>query len=89
MCARPYGRAGRCGFGGRGVTPSERTLDVTEVDFLPSEWTFRSDGVDFRLLLERTLECNLKTKVDFVSCEADFEMRPQSTLCHTEWTLEM
>jgi hypothetical protein len=20
MCARPYGRAGRCGYGGRGVT---------------------------------------------------------------------
>jgi hypothetical protein len=24
MCARPYGRARRCGFGGWGVTPQHR-----------------------------------------------------------------
>jgi hypothetical protein len=25
-CARPYGRAGRCGFGGQGVTSGTRAV---------------------------------------------------------------
>jgi hypothetical protein len=54
--------------------PSKWTLDATEVGFLPSEWTLDATEVDFRLPLERTLECDMKTEVDFVPCGVDFEM---------------
>jgi hypothetical protein len=39
---------------------------------------------------KRTLECDLKTEVDFVSCEADFDMRLwKSTLdCRVKQTLD-
>jgi hypothetical protein len=37
---------------------------------------------------ERTLECDLKTEVDFVPREADFEMRLEnrSRLCDAAWS---
>jgi hypothetical protein len=40
---------------------------------------------------EQTLECNLKTEVDFVPCGADFEMRleNQSRLCAARSGLKM
>jgi hypothetical protein len=51
-CARPYGRAGRCGFGGRGVTNGIRAdprgcayrsvcaLDVRSCAKREGSWTF-------------------------------------------------